>query len=291
VVVIGVGGLVVWSVGAAEAATGGKFLLGKSNHETRTATLSNSKGVPLSLKAKAGSPPLKVNSSKLVPKLNANFVGGVPASKLQRRVSGSCAIGVGSITATGGVSCAKPNQLVFTANGSVTIPKGVTEITGEIWGGGGGGGDSYHSGPYNDLGQSGGEGGYERAVIPVIAGQVLDIAVGAAGHGAVTYDPAGTAGGASALKTVAGSVLAGAGGGAGGISYGDTDCSGVAPGGDPMAIASGGIGVEGRSGAAGQCGGGVAGRAGFVGAGGPLDVGSGHGGDGQPGLVIINFAD
>src|SRR4051812_27001050 len=85
VTIIGAGGLVVWGIGAADAATGGSFVLGKSNSETSTATLTNSRGIPLSLKAKSGSPPLAVNSSKLVARLNAAEVGGLAASQLQRR--------------------------------------------------------------------------------------------------------------------------------------------------------------------------------------------------------------
>ena len=87
---VGVGGLLVSGVGVADAATGGTFLLGKSNSATTVTTLTNTKGIPLSLKAKTGSPPLSVNSTKLVPRLNANFLNGLPASKLQRRVTGTC---------------------------------------------------------------------------------------------------------------------------------------------------------------------------------------------------------
>lgn len=290
IAVIGVGGLVVGSVGAADAATGGNIRLGKSNHETRTATLSNSKGIPLSLKAKPGSPPLKVNSSKLVPKLNANFVGGVPASKLQRRITGSCGTAIASVAVSGAATCAA-ERLIFTSDGSVTIPKGVTDITGELWAGGGGGGAAYLTDP-SQYGGAGGEGGYERVLIPVHAGEVLNVVVGAAGHGSDGHnsDPNGTAGGSTELKSTGGSVLAGATGGAGGVSF---YCGSDAAGGDPMALASGVIGAEARSGGAGHCNGPSVGGAGFAGAGGAAAVVNGAdspGSDGGAGRVIITFA-
>lgn len=301
---LGAGGLVVWTVGAADAATGGKFLLGKSNHESHTATLVNSTGIPLSLKAKSGAPPLKVNSSKLVPKLNANFVGGLPASKLQRRVTGSCVTGIGSIPASGAVSCAKPTQLVFTADGTVTIPKGVTEITGEIWGGGGGGGTAFHATTYYAAqpGGAGGDGAFERVLIDVDPGEVLHVVVGGAGAAGKFADPTqgnnytdGGSGGTSALKTAAGAVLAGAGGGHGGVSL---NCSADAAGGDPEALGSRVVGLESHSGAPGHCDD-AKGHAGFAGGGGGAASGYyylapdklyGAGYDGEPGLVIITFA-
>lgn len=43
--------LLFGGAGFADAANGGNFLLGKTNTETATATLSNTKGIPLSLSA------------------------------------------------------------------------------------------------------------------------------------------------------------------------------------------------------------------------------------------------
>ena len=66
--------------GTAVAATGGKFILGHSNTETRPSTLSNSKGTALTLKSKAGSPALRVGSSVKVPLLNSDRLDGLDSS-------------------------------------------------------------------------------------------------------------------------------------------------------------------------------------------------------------------
>jgi hypothetical protein len=69
---------------AAYAANGQPFLLGHSNSETKTATLSNSgQGAALSLKTSAKSAPLQVNSDKVVKHLNADTVDGANASDLK----------------------------------------------------------------------------------------------------------------------------------------------------------------------------------------------------------------
>jgi hypothetical protein len=75
--------LAAGGAGIADAATGGDFLLGKSNRESSTASLSNSKGTPLSLSAPKNTAPLAVNRSTLVKNLNANFVGGLSAADLK----------------------------------------------------------------------------------------------------------------------------------------------------------------------------------------------------------------
>ncbi len=62
--------------GAAYAATGGSFLLGRANVETTTATLTNTRGTPLSLVAKAGTPALKVSNAVKIPNLNADRLNG-----------------------------------------------------------------------------------------------------------------------------------------------------------------------------------------------------------------------
>jgi hypothetical protein len=69
---------------AAYAANGHPLLLGHRNHETKTATVSNSgKGAALSLKTRRSSPPLKVNSSKRVKHLNADALDGASAAALR----------------------------------------------------------------------------------------------------------------------------------------------------------------------------------------------------------------
>jgi len=70
--------------GTAAAATGGTFVLGRSNAETSTATVSNSRGTPLSLKASSGHAPLSVNSSVRVPRLNADLLDGLHSSAFLR---------------------------------------------------------------------------------------------------------------------------------------------------------------------------------------------------------------
>ena len=51
---IGAGTLVVSSIGVADAATGGAFILGKSNVATTPTTLTNLNGTALALKSKTG---------------------------------------------------------------------------------------------------------------------------------------------------------------------------------------------------------------------------------------------
>jgi hypothetical protein len=75
--------MVVGGVGIADAATGGDFLLGKSNSESSPASLSNSKGTPLALSAPKNTAPLAVNRSTMVKNLNANFVGGLSATSIK----------------------------------------------------------------------------------------------------------------------------------------------------------------------------------------------------------------
>ena len=65
--------------GTAVAATGGNFILGKSNTATSVSSLSNTKGTALSLSATATAPALKVSNSVQVRNLNASELGGLPA--------------------------------------------------------------------------------------------------------------------------------------------------------------------------------------------------------------------
>jgi hypothetical protein len=70
--------------GVAYAANGGAFLLGRSNSETATATLKNTAGTPLSLVAKSGYAPLKVNSAVKVANLNADRLDGIDSTQFLR---------------------------------------------------------------------------------------------------------------------------------------------------------------------------------------------------------------
>jgi hypothetical protein len=75
--------LVLGGAGAADAANGGSFLLGKANKETAAASLSNSRGTALKLSAPKGRAPLAVNRQALVKNLNAQYTGGLTAGQLQ----------------------------------------------------------------------------------------------------------------------------------------------------------------------------------------------------------------
>ena len=75
--------LIIGAAGFADAATGGDFLLGRTNTDNATSVLTDSTGVPLSLNAPSGKSPLSVNSTTQVNRLNAQYVGGDSASQLQ----------------------------------------------------------------------------------------------------------------------------------------------------------------------------------------------------------------
>ena len=63
--------------GTAYAATGGKFILGKSNSAGATSTLTNTRGSALALNSAAGTPSLKVNRTTKVPNLNSDLLDGL----------------------------------------------------------------------------------------------------------------------------------------------------------------------------------------------------------------------
>jgi hypothetical protein len=79
---IGVLAVTVGGLGIATAANGGSLVLGHRNSATKTTTIKDKRGTPLSLVANKSKPPLKVNSSKRVAHLNASLVGGLSASRL-----------------------------------------------------------------------------------------------------------------------------------------------------------------------------------------------------------------
>ncbi len=84
---LGLGIILVTGAGVATASGAKSLLLGKSNSAKAVTTLSNSKGTPLSLKAKAGKPPLAVNNKVLVPNLNSSLLGGKSASQFQSKIN------------------------------------------------------------------------------------------------------------------------------------------------------------------------------------------------------------
>jgi hypothetical protein len=79
---IGTLAVVVGGLGIATAANGGSLVLGGSNSAKHTTTLTDSKGTPLSLKAKANKPALTVNTKALVKNLNSSELGGLTAGQL-----------------------------------------------------------------------------------------------------------------------------------------------------------------------------------------------------------------
>ena len=99
-IVISLAALLLAMSGTAVAATGGDFLLGKSNTATSVSSLTNSKGTALSLTAGPTAPPLTVSNNALIPKLNASFVGNIPASGFVQGggtdVDARAALGTGS---------------------------------------------------------------------------------------------------------------------------------------------------------------------------------------------------
>jgi len=189
---------------------------------------------------------------------------------------------------------------VFTpaSQGNWTVPLGVSTVKLRIWGGGGAGGAGF-----SGAGGGGGGGGYSEGFYNVTAGQVIAIAAGGGGAGS------GTAGGNSSFGSLA-SATGGQGGGIGGVGIGG---AGGTPGGSGAgtgwtangqaggsAFLAGANWVSGRGGAAHGGAGAEAAVAastsltdGFAaslpGCGGGGGIGSGLGGQGGPGLVLVEW--
>lgn len=125
--------LVVGS-GTAYAATGGKFILGKSNAAGTTTTLTNKKGTALALNSRAGTPSLKVSNSTRIPSLNADLVDGLDGSRLALVAGQANTVSeVGTAIDTSDPADGIPDVIAAFA----TCPAG-TRLTG-------GGGDDYTS--------------------------------------------------------------------------------------------------------------------------------------------------
>jgi hypothetical protein len=86
VAVLGTAIVLVGSLGIASAATGGTFILGKTNFARTTTVLKDSTGVPLSLFAPAGKAPLTVNRGVKVANLNADKLDGLDSTQFQRKL-------------------------------------------------------------------------------------------------------------------------------------------------------------------------------------------------------------
>jgi hypothetical protein len=97
--------LVIAMSGTAFAATGGNFLLGKSNSAGHTTALKNTgTGAALKLTAKnTKTAPLSVGKNRThIKNLNADYLDGISSAGLQRRVStickrGSAIVGIGPL--------------------------------------------------------------------------------------------------------------------------------------------------------------------------------------------------
>lgn len=192
------------------------------------------------------------------------------------------------------------NLAVFspTSQGNWTVPAGVSKVKLRIWGGGGAGGAGF-----GGAGGGGAGGGYAEGFYSVPAGESYFVTVGNGGVGS------GTPGGTSSFGSVASATGGQAGadgasgtGGAGGTTGGSgngTGCQTVGQGGAP-AFAAGSLWVGGRGGGAfsgagaefvvGASSATLDGHAATLpGGGGGGGVGSGLGGQGGPGLVLIEW--
>lgn len=79
---IGILALILAASGLAVAATGQPLILGRSNSANKATVMTNTGDGPvLTLRAKAGQPALKVNSNRLVAKLNADLIDGKNSSQ------------------------------------------------------------------------------------------------------------------------------------------------------------------------------------------------------------------
>lgn len=99
----------------AYAANGGPWLLGRSNSETATTTVTNTYGTPLSLVAKSGYAPLKVNSNKVVTYLNADLVDGYSATSFAMRSAKAGVVNDKDLTDAYGARC--PTGTIATGGG------------------------------------------------------------------------------------------------------------------------------------------------------------------------------
>jgi len=183
--------LVIGAAGFADAATGGNFLLGRTNTDNATSVLKDTTGIPLALSAPSGKSPLSVTSTTQVNRLNAQYVGGDSAAQLRSTGGeGITAAGAGipltgsyaPVVATGplpaGTYYVSASAQLYTAETGV----GYCEVTtpGMADYGGGGNADYYTE-------------AVETVVATVPAGTVLSEECEGLGTGQSVYDAAITA--------------------------------------------------------------------------------------------------
>lgn len=139
--------LVISLSGTAVAATGGTFLIGKSNKATTVTGLTNSKGTALSLTAHSGDPALKVSNSVRIPSLNASLLSGKSASaflgvngtaKNSQKLGGSTLAALGDIETArvqltqAGSTCPGPDDCVTIYYGEVSGISAATQSETDI---------------------------------------------------------------------------------------------------------------------------------------------------------------
>lgn len=129
-------------------------------------------------------------ASNYIATLNVSFAGALRPTKplqvklkLATTVVGADTIIIGCPGLNTGGSIPLSNFIPYTADGTFTVPPGVSVILVEAWGGGGGGGGSaFYLTNYAGGGGGGGGGGYGKTVISVVPGQVFNIVVGVGGE-------------------------------------------------------------------------------------------------------------
>ena len=184
-------------------------------------------------------------------------------------------------------------------SGSFTVPLGSTVLKVRVCGGGGGGG----AGAPQLGGGGGGAGGYAEGVVPVQPGQVIPITVGGGGAGAVSGGAFAGGGGTSAFDAIVSATggLGGAtaaafafGGGPGTGSGGAINIAGGygsdGNGGNYVFAGNGGASFFGGGGRAAAAGSSAEQLGTAPGSGGGACYGvAGNGGNGAPGVVIVEF--
>jgi len=123
---------------------------------------------------------------------------------------------VGQRGAAGPQGPAGPGVSVFRSSGRFVAPPAASRVLVEAWGGGGGGGVGFGN---NAGGGGGGQGGYVRALVPVVPASVYSVAVGPGGAGGTDASPGalnGNPGESSVFASSDGKPLVTATGGSGG---------------------------------------------------------------------------
>jgi hypothetical protein len=135
--VISVIALVFAMSGTAVAATGGDFILGKSNTATSTTSLSDTKGTALSLSSASTKPPLTVSNSVQVPNLDASELGGLGPSAYMAGTGGvahstqTVEFGSGAGVGLGGAGAGY--ELLCNSNGTAQSTLSAQNDNSQVW--------------------------------------------------------------------------------------------------------------------------------------------------------------